>query len=264
MNESEEDKKFCGYILSNDNFLLVCEFCGSDHNSLEGFVEHINEHFPEQPENSIICGSEHQVVSQDILQEHSTTVGGATVFESIAAGSLQTEEPDILILEDGSSIEESLINLTDENETNSSDTYGTHICDLCHKSFTASGSLSCHMRLHTRKKCVACGNVFGNKSKLEVHIREKHLPDTDPRRYFSCDLCDEKFSTDYKMRHHKYRTHPEYSIMYTCEKTGTTYFKCMYCAKTFERKGDKTRHEQNCTKKNIVEIHSAISFHFHK
>lgn len=62
------DKIKCGqiFILSNNKFSLVCEFCKNDYYALglEFFVAHINEHFPETPanikaEDSIdICASE--------------------------------------------------------------------------------------------------------------------------------------------------------------------------------------------------------------
>lgn len=84
-------------------------------------------------------------------------------------------------------------------------------CKLCSKTFTHKYTLSNHTKaLHTNCRpyqCLTCPKRFINKGHLDVHTREKHLPDTDPRRYFPCKLCVEKFKSQRSLSYHKSRIH---------------------------------------------------------
>lgn len=80
-------------------------------------------------------------------------------------------------------------------------------CQICSKTFTARNSLRNHTKLlHTkdlRHACSLCDSIFLFPYQLEAHIREKHLPDTDPRRYFLCNLCFNKFKSFCVWKCHK-------------------------------------------------------------
>lgn len=83
-------------------------------------------------------------------------------------------------------------------------------CRICSKTFAAPTNLSAHIQVHTndrRHKCEVCDKKFINKTLLDRHTRENHLPDTHPRRYFPCKLCDFKLKTYNQLRMHTIRQH---------------------------------------------------------
>lgn len=100
-------------------------------------------------------------------------------------------------------------------------------CEICSKSFSSSMSLHRHINIHNgnqRKMCAECGKICSSGAKLTTHIREKHLPDTDPRRFFCCTLCDGKFKTSHQLSDHNMATH----------KANDTLFTCDYCQRQFK------------------------------
>lgn len=65
--------------------------------------------------------------------------------------------------------------------------------------------------------CSVCQEKFYLQSQLDIHIRENHLADTDPRRYFPCELCDVKCDTNRRLSHHKSTLHKKDSAKFTCD-----------------------------------------------
>lgn len=94
-------------------------------------------------------------------------------------------------------------------------------CKCCPKTFAAASSLWSHNKIHTQErqhKCSVCGKTFAHKHMRDRHIREQHLPDTDPHRYFECTKCDRKFITHRQMCYHR-----------AIHKNKTETFTCDYC-----------------------------------
>lgn len=71
-----------------------------------------------------------------------------------------------------------------------------HKCQICANTFGSKSALFNHVkRMHRRDyrhACSFCDKLFLYPYRLDIHIREKHLPDTDPRRFFQCKQCDAK------------------------------------------------------------------------
>lgn len=136
-----------------------------------------------------------------------------------------------------------------------------------YKCFDKKTSKSHTIRTHNRtvKKdrqiCSICGKAFSSISTLNIHIREKHLPDTDPQRYFKCSQCDSKFDREYHLRvhhltHKNVRTytcdycHREYNNrknfvnhMYAIHSNLRTIYSCSFCNKGFRSRDHRDDHE---------------------
>lgn len=144
-----------------------------------------------------------------------------------------------------------------------------HQCEICSKTFAAYAALKRHINTHTgdrRHQCSVCKQQFSQKTLLDIHTREQHLPDSDPRRYFPCNQCDTKLKTYGQMIHHKrkHRVNLPIFVCDYCQKqftskpslikhmaihSGQMLFKCDLCFQTFERRNDKNKHVKICTNK---------------
>lgn len=81
-----------------------------------------------------------------------------------------------------------------------------YLCTICSSTFASNNCLRGHIKTHSdnrRHQCSVCTKRFTRKYYLDNHTRENHLPDTDPRRYFSCQVCDLKFETYEKVKKHR-------------------------------------------------------------
>ncbi|XP_077419330.1 uncharacterized protein LOC144050166 isoform X2 [Vanacampus margaritifer] len=102
-------------------------------------------------------------------------------------------------------------------------------CTLCPKLLANSGSLSNHMKLHTREKphvCQHCGKSFNQKGNLNSHLRihngEKPYP---------CPECDQRFAQKPELRRHR-----------LCHTGGV--FLCSYCGKSLRDPHTLKYHEK--------------------
>merc|ERR1712013_724872 len=135
----------------------------------------------------------------------------------------------------------------------------THICALCHKTFSSTQTLSNHIKLHTKElefsceicnkqfvsrsvlgnhmkthdpafkvprfKCMHCPKVLTHPSNLKRHIRTAHFELSDKKTY-DCTECDKSFRDPSALKHHL-KTHMQVRP-----------FPCTYCSKSF---GSKTQ-----------------------
>lgn len=108
-----------------------------------------------------------------------------------------------------------------------------YICELCGKSFAASGDVQRHMVVHTGDRphlCDICGRGFSNFSNLKEH-KKTHTTD----KTFTCDQCGKSFNMHRKLLKHKIR------------HSGEKPHRCETCGKRFIGSGDLQRHVRSHT-----------------
>lgn len=78
------------------------------------------------------------------------------------------------------------------------------VCELCHKAFSQSSSLSIHMKFHLNVRkhcCTVCEKKFVTKSELSRHMTVH----TKQKSYY-CGVCDKAFTRSDNMKKHE-KTH---------------------------------------------------------
>lgn len=145
-------------------------------------------------------------------------------------------------------------------------------CRICFRTFASSANLFSHLQWHKndrKHQCSLCETAFVRRARLDDHIREKHLPESDSRRYFPCPLCHAKLMSRAKLQVHR-RTHRKYSesfFCYYCPKyfntkpkinahmavhSGVKRYKCKFCNLKILHRPDVYKHQRICLK-NISE-----------
>ncbi|XP_067426398.1 zinc finger protein 436-like isoform X1 [Thunnus thynnus] len=102
------------------------------------------------------------------------------------------------------------------------------VCDVCGKTFTSSGCLQMHSKIHAGIKdfkCQDCGKTFVRKEHLVVHVRTH-----SGVRPYHCDICGKGFSQSQNLRVHR-RSH-----------TGERPYCCSSCGKLFHTSGHLKTH----------------------
>lgn len=122
-------------------------------------------------------------------------------------------------------------------------------------------------RGNLQRMCSHCGKMCSKASKLAVHIRERHLPDSDPRRFFTCTTCDRKFKTSHQLYDHKNTHKANRPSSYTCDYCQQSYktktyiyqhmmaihlkakntYPCSFCPKMFRTAMVRDGHENTHT-----------------
>ncbi|XP_077868746.1 uncharacterized protein LOC144359449 [Saccoglossus kowalevskii] len=133
-----------------------------------------------------------------------------------------------------------------------------YACEVCHKTFGHSVSLSQHKAVHTQEKifqCKQCGKTFKRSSTLSTHL----LIHSDTRPY-PCEYCGKRFHQKSDMKKHTYihtgekpykctqcgKAFSQSSnlITHSRKHTGFRPFSCQLCTKAFQRKVDLRRHHE--------------------
>lgn len=69
-------------------------------------------------------------------------------------------------------------------------------------------------------QCPVCKKTYSRKINLRFHIRANHLPDTDPRRYFPCKICDVKFKSYTQLLRHIVKRQHRINVPILVDKEG--------------------------------------------
>ncbi|XP_055373029.1 zinc finger protein 91-like [Condylostylus longicornis] len=112
----------------------------------------------------------------------------------------------------------------------------------CEKTFKIKALRNRHESyVHEDKRnylCLTCGMSFKTSSKLNVHVKTKHMKYDD--RPFHCELCDKKFIFN--------RDFVNHTMVHTGEKP----HKCEFCSKAFRKKDSLTEHKRKNHYKNVI------------
>lgn len=129
-----------------------------------------------------------------------------------------------------------------------------HKCTLCNKAFR----IRTYLLLHNRKEhnlyvdntppvCKICGESFGNKRELHIHMRQHPFQET---RDFICSICNHAAKNAYYLRRHMlthstdrsfeceicHKTYaPHYARQHMLEHSQAKKHKCKICDSRFKR-----------------------------
>lgn len=103
-------------------------------------------------------------------------------------------------------------------------------CEICHRGFTAKGSLDLHVdSVHLKKKefgCSLCGKLFSRKHILKIHL-DTHYG----KRNFQCAYCGKTFLQKSNFNRHQ-RIHEAKNFGY----------KCRFCGQAFTQNKHLQKH----------------------
>lgn len=277
---------------------MICQFCGLEYSDFDNLAEHVLKHLSEQTlqypelqikqENFISCGSgsdedafpAETYYSEDDANEdiqHDENKADA-VFDTYPTSEQEIKNSDKTSLQCAHCDKKFATPKSRTNHESSHNGHRPFECHICSKTYYSKTSFKYHIGTHRDEKkeraiCTFCGKSISSTLRLNIHIRENHLPDTDPRRYFNCKYCDSQFKTAYHLHLHNL-THKNSTVTYTCDYCKTEYkarkhivahmyavhsnlklvHKCSFCPKTFRTKGQLEDHENGAHKKKQTHV----------
>ena len=122
-------------------------------------------------------------------------------------------------------------------------------CEYCEGTFVRASTLEkhkinyCQIKFMNALKCTKCDKSFKTKQALSSHIRTH--PNNESIIETKCQVCDKVLSRANTLQHHM-KTHEVLvntgSMVFVMEKQDKN-FKCSFCPKTFTKKSNIIRHE---------------------
>lgn len=308
--KTEFVQKRCGQIifLSADNFALNCEFCRHDFYTFEALRIHLDEHFPvlqtiikkeedntscssisipaEEADNKNVLSGELQGVSRSDPTVAAVNVSSSTFInnESVKIEQSVVDQQTSKIQTTSKKVNEDILKPNAEDEARS--LLRVRAPFSHDKRSGSDGKVSpskpkrsVPRRVTKRHKCSICDKTFFEAYRLDHHTREKHLSDSDARRYFPCEQCDVKCRTYNQLCFHR-QTHRSNFTDFTCDYCekqfklkqhlvphmryhfGIKPFECLYCHKRFTKGSHKSTHEGICIKSGVINKPKRLAFKF--
>lgn len=246
----------CGqiYILSDDNFSLICEFCDNEFLTLVELRDHLLEHFPKTPKNikkeeSLSSDSDCEITSWDL----------AAVKEEILADDQQVENDFEFIKVEGLRYHEEfappLLEKTQYSETsmNNEQTIGSED-QACSKEILENGnvdkpneksSADLQSSSNQEKEGTSRPKDIGEANSSYLYsnrLRKKNKPNTPPMVNPNNENdTDSEGTSDY--------TEPNRSDIPDDELQTKLPFECGYCSERFKHDRNRNYHENTHTGK---------------
>lgn len=282
-------------IPDGNNYSIVCEFCGAKHNNFDILAEHVFDHLLKPPNHikpeKFISAAQNvhmNKINSDVMpavecllsvEESITTIqqceeitqNKKEAFHDLQSRILNEEQKSKKISKSGHQCKFCgktffKTKALHEHEIIHSGGRMPYECQECLKPFSSSKALRVHGVTHKeieRQMCSDCGRTFNNTGTLNIHIRERHLHDTHPRRLFPCRYCDKKFKANHQLYSHL-KTHKKNTETFTCDhcqrefKSKRLIFAhmdnvhsklhtCSVCSKAFRHKSHRDDHENTHT-----------------
>lgn len=248
--------------MSDENFALICEFCGNVFCTFEDFRSHVMEHFPQttpnnvKRENSISVGSDYDPIDmhnndfKGILHREVADTGDISEIQikqevfTITNVADRTDFAETFSLRQANDTESSNSRPNNTSDVASKALAGRKIdfkCSFCGKILKGCKERDDHENTHTGNRpyvCAMCPRTFSLYTALLSHTR---CHKTDMR--FKCSMCDEKFARKYSVDNHTREVHLP-------DTDPRRYFPCKACDAKFKSYSQLSWHRQTLHRTN--------------
>lgn len=281
-------------IKTAGNYSIVCQFCGLECSNFDKLAAHVFDHLPtpqQEPslnikqENFISCGSDNDEHSAEACyddEDDNKSQNAAsecpsfptkcnTNNEKANRSEKEITNDDKMALQCKFCDKKFTASKSRLDHENLHTGHQPYECTICSKKYSVETSLRNHLHAHAKKEgkqeraiCTVCGKSLSDLRCLNIHIRENHLEDEDPRRLFKCKLCDCKFDKVYHLSVHRL-THQKITSPYVCDYCKREYkfrknivshmykvhsnlpkiHNCGYCPMSFRTRTQRDDHENS-------------------
>ncbi|XP_041983694.1 zinc finger protein 91-like [Aricia agestis] len=151
---------------------------------------------------------------------------------------------------------------THNNGKHSAKSKNMYQCDVCKSNFLTKDNVSVHRSLHLQAfKCRECGLITSMKRIMMSH----NCNAAECALAFACNMCDEKFTTKWKLSYHKSSYHQENPQCDCCGKVFANKLTLKYHLKLLpQNKSDKEKEKLFIPCKGCDKVfHSKKSYRAH-
>nr|XP_023026544.1 zinc finger protein 70-like isoform X1 [Leptinotarsa decemlineata] len=222
---SKQECKICHKVLDKYGFgthmrihtiekkQFICEFCNKQFQKNSHLERHIRIHTGERPYKCKMCDK--TFIQDGDLKRHISIHSGEKQFQCqhcgkqyFTKGALATH---MTVHGEGKKTHTgcSLCKLeqcSHDKMNINAQCNRKYLCTICGKSFTASGSLKVHTRIHTGETpfvCTFCNKGYNNSSALKRHVIRNH---SEEKKHV-CLICHKSFHDPSNLKRHVRRVH---------------------------------------------------------